>query len=167
MSTLVPTTGGRAATAPPAEDLPTAHAVHLDDLEKNISSSLAAKAGAVATAHPVGTAASANTAGGASMPSGKTTSLAAGAAVAAAAAAGVAALAGHNKNRKAEDHSLPKVGRWIDNVESLADNPVDSPVVIVVLLLLSNLLIPPRPSTRYLSTSAPQYLIRPCSSYGG
>lgn len=114
VGTLAPTTGGHAATAPPAEGLPTAHAVPLDDLEKHTSSSLAAKAGAVATAHPVGTTAGATKAG-AAKPSGKKTSLAAGAAagaaVTAAAAAGVAALAGHNKNRKPEDHSLPKVGR--------------------------------------------------------
>lgn len=101
----VSTLGGTARhppTAPPAEGLPTAHAVHLDDLEKNASSS-------VATAHPLGT----TTGGG--MPSGTSkTSLAAGAAAGAAAtaavAAGVAALAGHNKNRKPEDHSLPEVG---------------------------------------------------------
>lgn len=104
-----------ASTAPSAPGLPTAHAVHLDDLEKN-GSHVPGKAGAetaVATAHPVGTK---TTGTGSAEPSGKSsTSLAkgaaAGAAVVAAGAAGVAALANHNKNRKPEDHSLPKVGR--------------------------------------------------------
>lgn len=94
--------------------------MHLDDLEKDASNSLG-KTGAVATAHPVGTTASATTAGGA-KPSGTSSTFlatgaaAAGAAVTAAAvaaAAGVAALASHNKNRKPEDHSLPKVGRRV------------------------------------------------------
>eukprot|EP00903_Cladosiphon_okamuranus_P018642 g17157.t1 len=114
-STLGQRTAGHAPTPPPAGGLPTAHAVHMDDLEKNASGSVG-KTGAVATAHPLGTTAAEVKPSGTSKTS-VAAGAAAGAAATAAAAAGVAALASHNKNRKSEDQSLPE--GWESQVDPL------------------------------------------------